>query len=113
MQKRKKSTKKTRDPGRASNSGAIRHPSVAPEGLESEVRRVIADEGAVKAIQHVVRRTGWGLRESKDYVDQYRTPGADDSGISPEERARIGDLVTYFLEQQGYKVLDKKEGEKE
>ncbi|MCP4540481.1 MAG: hypothetical protein GY832_25365 [Chloroflexi bacterium] len=37
--------------------------------LEKQVRILIDQDQKIEAIKHVREQTGWGLRESKDYVD--------------------------------------------
>ena len=37
--------------------------------LENQVRALIDQEQKIEAIELVLKTTGWGLRESKEYVD--------------------------------------------
>jgi ribosomal protein L7/L12 len=38
-------------------------------GLEDQVRALLAQGRKVEAVKRVYKTTGWGLKESKDYVD--------------------------------------------
>jgi preprotein translocase subunit SecA len=37
--------------------------------LEDQVRALMAQGRKVEAVKRVLKTTGWGLKESKDYVD--------------------------------------------
>lgn len=41
-----------------------------PVQLEQEARSLLADGQKIAAIKHVRERTGWGLKEAKDYVER-------------------------------------------
>jgi hypothetical protein len=56
---------------RAGQSSVIRGTTVAPEVI-AEAKELLARRQMVEAIELVRGRTGWGLKESKDFVDGLR-----------------------------------------
>jgi len=64
-------------------------------GLEDQVRALLAQGRRVEAIKRVRKTTGWGLKESKDYVDALdkaalpTSSAADETEVEREARALI------------------------
>ena len=64
-------------------------------GLEDQVRALLARGRKVEAVKRVRKTTGWGLKESKDYVDALgkaalpALSAADEAAVEQEARALI------------------------
>ncbi|MFV9507113.1 MAG: ribosomal protein L7/L12 [Oscillochloridaceae bacterium umkhey_bin13] len=56
--------------------GLVTSPTSAPsDELATQVRVLLAQNQKIQAVKLVHESTGWGLRESKDYVDQIERTG--------------------------------------
>jgi hypothetical protein len=68
------------------------------------VRALLAQGRKVEAVQRVLKATGWGLKESKDYVDALTnaTPPAPGAANQPVDyRSLSADELLAGLEQAG------------
>lgn len=50
----------------------------AGAGLDGEIRRLLADRKRIEAVKLVRDRTGWGLEQSKGYVERIGAVRSDD-----------------------------------
>ncbi len=48
-------------------------PHVSQETLEAEVRLLLLKKRKIEAVKKVREMTGWGLKESKDFVDNLQS----------------------------------------
>jgi len=68
--------------------------------LENQVRAPIDQNLKIEAIKLVRRTTGWGLRESKDYVDALVRAALPT--LSPVDEAAIEQKVKALMQQDRY-----------
>jgi uncharacterized protein YecA (UPF0149 family) len=72
--------------------------------LEDQVRALLAQGQKVEAVKRVLKATGWGLKESKDYVDALTnaTPPAPGAANQPVDYHSLSaDELLTALEQAG------------
>jgi ribosomal protein L7/L12 len=70
------------------------------ERLEDQVRALIDRNQKVEAIKLVLGATGWGLRESKDYVDTLARAALP--ALSPADETTLKQEVRALIQQDRY-----------
>jgi len=66
--------------------------------LEDQVRALIAQGQKVEAVKQVLKTTGWGLKESKDYVDALARSALP--VMSPEDEAALEQEARALIQQK-------------
>jgi len=66
--------------------------------LEDQVRALMAQGRKVEAVKRVLETTGWGLKESKDYVDALARSALP--VMSPEDKAALEQEARALIQQE-------------